>query len=131
MVLIAVMGCGESVTFPESDARISVTTAAANFHPGDQVGFTIVNNDSQVFLYGLCGALLEVQLGDSWKPRPREPSACPAILYRIEPGHTATSSVLLPASLARTTYRLMISFTPEANVGQPAGYQRSNSFVIN
>lgn len=116
MAMLALAGCRNTIS-PEaalSDAEVEallrtaseLTTDKPSYTPGETVLLTLQNLAPEEIGYNLCNSLLQRQAGAGWETIPGD-RVCPAVIYTLHAGESATSAEVLPSELTAGTYRFV------------------------
>ena len=99
-------GCS---AFGPSSSGIAFETAMVEYASGDEVTARLTNDTGDDIGYNLCFTTIEEQEEGTWEAVDTttwESRACPDILYGLEAGGVAETTVALPAGFPAGDYRL-------------------------
>ena len=131
--ILGVSGCREEVNAPvEAEIAVRIASDRTGYGPGNTAAFTVTNEDREAFTYGgLCGSVLERNLGSSWAVVVLSSSPCPALGRVIAPGEAHEYQFSLPGELTSGEFRLRVDFQRFSGNGSIVHlYKRSNSFQV-
>ncbi len=103
---------GASTATPATGVTIDVDRTS--YSAGGRVELRITNHTDRTLGYNPCTRSIERRQGNAWSLIVEADRVCTMQLYLLNAHATRTEATELPATLARGTYRLVLTFTRES-----------------